>query len=282
MNFRICLMVVAAAFALLRTHAGTLATFRTSVGNMELELYDEDKPVTVSNFNKYVTSGRFTNQFIQRWVPNFVIQGGGYRVTNTTNGLKITSIPTYPPITNEYSVGRTFSNTYGTIAMARSSQTNSATSQWFISLKNNDFLDQVNGGFTVFGRVTGGTNILNLFIPPPPTNNINLLDLGITPIGEGTPVIGDPQTGAELFASLIYVDVRLRRDVGLSISPTRPGQRLITWNTVAGITNTLEYSSTPVPGPWTTYTNVIGTGQPYSLIDTSADADRAYRVTLTY
>jgi peptidyl-prolyl cis-trans isomerase A (cyclophilin A) len=271
-----------AFFGLTRVGAGTLATFRTSVGNMELEFYDEDKPITVSNFNKYVTSGRFTNQFIQRWPPGFVIQGGGYSVTNKTNGLKIAPIPTFGPIKNEYVADPRFSNTFGTIAMARSSAVDSATSQWFVNLKNNSFLDSVNGGFTVFGRVTGGTNVLNLFIPPPPTNNINLIDLGITPAGEGTPVIGDPITTEQLFAALIYVDVKLRRDVALTISVTRPGQRAISWNTVAGVTNTLQYSSAPAQNSWLTYTNIVGTGQIFSVIDKSADVEQAYRVTLTY
>src|SRR5215212_836009 len=99
--------------------AATLATFRTTLGTMEVEFYDEDKPVTVSNFVKYVTSGRFTNEFVQRWAPGFVIQGGGYAVTNTPNGLDLTPIEPFGTITNEYSVGRPFSNTYGTIAMAR-------------------------------------------------------------------------------------------------------------------------------------------------------------------
>src|SRR5205823_7448874 len=84
-------------------HTGTLATFVTTLGNMELELYDEDKPITVSNFVKYVTSGQFTNQFIQRWEPNFVVQAGGFRVTNTDAGLRIAAVPTYGNIKNEYS-----------------------------------------------------------------------------------------------------------------------------------------------------------------------------------
>src|SRR5690242_11955968 len=155
-------------FTIIRSvHCGTLLTLESTVGNMELELYDEDKPVTVSNFVKYVTSGVFTNLFIQRWEPNFVIQAGGFRVINTTNGLRVSQITSYGNITNEYSVGRTFSNTYGTIAMARQGGVvNSASSQWFLNLTNNSFLDKVDQGFTVFGHITSGTNILNLFIPP--------------------------------------------------------------------------------------------------------------------
>jgi cyclophilin family peptidyl-prolyl cis-trans isomerase len=262
-------------------HSGTLATFETRLGNMELEFYDEDKPVTVSNFVKYVTSGRFTNEFIQRWVPGFVIQGGGYAVTNTPNGLDLTPIEPFGTITNEYSVGRKFSNTYGTIAMARSSGKDSATSQWFLNLKDNSFLDDVNGGFTVFGRVTAGANILNLFIPPSPTN-LYSFNLGLTPQGEGTPVLGKATNNAQLFAGLIYVDIKLRRDLGLTVTRTFRGEKKISWNAVAGVTNTLEYSTSGLPGSWNVYTNIVGSGAVSALFDNSGDASRIYRVSLKY
>ncbi len=271
------LLLVGVRFA----QCGTLARFETTLGNMELEFYDDDKPVTVSNFIKYVTSGRFTNEFIQRWAPGFVIQGGGYTLTNTANGVRITSIQPFGTITNEYSVGRTFSNTYGTIAMARSSAKDSATSQWFLNLKDNSFLDSVNGGFTVFGHVTAGTNILNLFIPPAPTNLFSF-DLGLTPQGEGTPVIGDATNVAQVIAGLVYVDIKLHRDLGLTVSRTFRGEKVVSWNSVAGVTNTLEYSTTAIPTAWTVYTNVVGTGTVHSILDPSSDPKRIYRVALTY
>src|SRR5688572_5645985 len=127
-------------------------------------------------------------------------------------------------ITNEYSVGRTFSNTYGTIAMARQpTRTNSASSQWFLNLKNNSFLDSVDGGFTVFGRVIAGTNVLNLFIPPPPVHGIFRVNAG-----GGLSTLPTLSTNPS-FGDLIYVKVLLRtnlnRDLNLAVSPTRPGQR---------------------------------------------------------
>jgi len=262
-------------------YSGTLATFQTSLGNMELEFYDEDKPVTVSNFVKYVTTGRFTNQFIQRWAPGFVIQGGGYTLTNRADGVKITPIQPFGTITNEYSVGRRFSNTYGTIAMARGSGKDSATSQWFLNLKDNSGLDGVNGGFTVFGRVTAGTNILNLFVPPFPTN-LYSFDLGITPDNEGTPVIGNATNTAQLIAGLVYVDVKLRRDLGLTVTRTFRGETKISWNTVAGVANELEYSSSTLPGSWHVYTNLVGSGSVFAVLDSSGDANRVYRVGLRY
>src|SRR5213596_629688 len=108
--------------------AGTLAQFRTVFGDIEVELYDQDKPVTVQNFIRYVQSGAWSQMFIHRCEPNFVIQGGGYYVANrsTTNQF-ISSVTNYGTIVNEFAVGRRFSNVYGTIAMAKQSgNTNSA------------------------------------------------------------------------------------------------------------------------------------------------------------
>src|SRR5215471_5477987 len=95
------------------SQAGTLAQFRTVFGDMELELYDQDKPVTVQNFIRYVQTGAYTNCFSHRLVPGFVVQSGGFTLSNHTT---VYPVPTFPPITNEFGVGRRFSNIYGTIA----------------------------------------------------------------------------------------------------------------------------------------------------------------------
>src|SRR6516164_440224 len=116
-------------------HAGTLAQFRSPLGDVEVELYDQDKPQTVQNFIRYVQSGAYQNEFSHRLLPGFVLQGGGFAITNggTTNWT-IVQVPSYPPITNEFGIGQRFSNVYGTIAMAKlSGDTNSATSQWFFN-----------------------------------------------------------------------------------------------------------------------------------------------------
>src|SRR6185503_15720391 len=133
-------LVLLAAMALsLTTEAATIATFNTSVGSWDLELFDETKPITVSNFIKYGTSGRYMNQLIHRWVPGFVIQGGGFRVdTSNPAQYEIVRVQSFGNITNEAQVNTNYSNVYGTIAMARvGGQTNSANSQWFINLKDN-------------------------------------------------------------------------------------------------------------------------------------------------
>src|SRR6266566_2679133 len=148
------------------SNGGTLAQFRTVFGDIEVELYDQDKPVTVQKFIRYVQAGKYENGFAHRLVPGFVLQGGGYTVTNrgATNAA-ILAAATYPPITNEFSIGRRFSNVYGTIAMAKlGGNTNSASSQWYFNLANNSFLDapDTNDFFVVFGHVVNGTNVLNI------------------------------------------------------------------------------------------------------------------------
>src|SRR5439155_13923276 len=62
--------------------AGTLAQFRTSFGDIDVELYDQDKPVTVQNFVRYVQSGAYSNMFLHRCIPGFIVQGGGFSTTN--------------------------------------------------------------------------------------------------------------------------------------------------------------------------------------------------------
>ena len=149
-------------FTPLLASAGTLVQFRTTFGDIEVELYDQDKPVTVQNFLNYLKSGRYQNEIAHRLIPNFVIQGGGFVVSNNL----VSQISTFSPITNEFGVGRRFSNVYGTIAMAKlGGYTNSATSQWFFNLTNNISLDapDTNNFFVVFGHVITGTNVLNLF-----------------------------------------------------------------------------------------------------------------------
>ena len=148
--------------------AGTLAQFRTRFGDFDVELYDQDKPVTVRNFIRYVQSGAYTNMFLHRCLPGFVVQGGGFSTTNqlATNRFALfESVPNFGTITNEFNIGTRLSNTNGTIAMAKASgDPNSASSQWFFNLHDNSTnLDNQNGGFTVFGRLVRGTNVLNIF-----------------------------------------------------------------------------------------------------------------------
>ena len=136
-------------------------------GPIDFALYERQKPITTTNFLRYVDDGRYfttdpaTQQqaasFIHRSVPDFVIQGGGFIATSNPSSppdrLQPTQVAAYPAIQNEPGI----SNKRGTVAMAKlGDNPNSATSQWFINLADNSAnLDAQNGGFTVFARVVG-------------------------------------------------------------------------------------------------------------------------------
>lgn len=201
-------------FSLVSSSAATVVHFHTKLGDLDVELYDTDKPVTVQNFLLYVQGGSYnTNMFFHRVEPNFVLQGGGFEVVERgTTNADVVSIPTFPPITNEFNVGKFYSNTYGTIAMAKTSDPNSATSQFFFNLADNSAaLDNPNnsGGFTVFGRVILGTNVLNRFLVGPNNYMLKEVNLG-GPFAE-LPVLYSADltnlTFEELFANLIYVSI---------------------------------------------------------------------------
>ncbi|OFZ99572.1 MAG: hypothetical protein A3H35_03145 [Betaproteobacteria bacterium RIFCSPLOWO2_02_FULL_62_17] len=131
----------------------TTVRMQTSLGDIDIQLMDAAAPATVSNFLNYVTSAAYVNSFIHRSLPEFIIQGGGFRWNNATNAYS--AIPANAPVINEFSASR--SNLRGTIAMAKlGGDPNSATNQWFFNLADNsENLDGQNGGFTVFGQVIG-------------------------------------------------------------------------------------------------------------------------------
>jgi cyclophilin family peptidyl-prolyl cis-trans isomerase len=129
--------------------ANSVVRFSTNVGEIDIELFDTETPLTVDNFLSYVNAGRYNQSFIHRSVPGFVIQGGGFGLS----GNAVVSVPTDAAVPNEPGI----SNLRGTVAMAKlGDDPNSATSQWFINLEDNaENLDAQNGGFTVFGHVVG-------------------------------------------------------------------------------------------------------------------------------
>jgi cyclophilin family peptidyl-prolyl cis-trans isomerase len=117
-------------------------------------LFDKEAPGTIDNFLKYVDDGFFDGTIFHRVVPGFVIQGGGF--TEDMSQKK-----TQPPIKNEADNG--LKNERGTLSMARTSDVNSATSQFFVNLKDNAFLDHQRGnfGYAVFARVTEGMDVID-------------------------------------------------------------------------------------------------------------------------
>jgi cyclophilin family peptidyl-prolyl cis-trans isomerase len=111
-------LMMAAGTAILR--AGTLVRFRTTLGDVVVELYDREKPLTTSNFLRYVRAGRYTNMFAHRIVPGFVIQGGGFRVAHRgTASNTVESVAEFPCVSNEFDVGPRYRNLYGTLSMAK-------------------------------------------------------------------------------------------------------------------------------------------------------------------
>ncbi len=128
------------------------AILETSMGTITLELNEEKAPVTVANFIDYAKSGHYDGTIFHRVIDGFMIQGGGFTKEMNQKATKA-------PIRNEAANG--LKNTRGTIAMARTSVVDSATSQFFINLVDNDFLDFSSPtpqgfGYAVFGQVTDG------------------------------------------------------------------------------------------------------------------------------
>jgi cyclophilin family peptidyl-prolyl cis-trans isomerase len=129
----------------------------TSMGLIEAELYADKAPKTVANFLEYVNAGHYNGTVFHRVIPNFMIQGGGFSA-----GLKERT--TRAPIQNEADNG--LHNETGTLAMARTSDPQSASAQFFINTKNNDFLDfrdktSEGWGYAVFGKVTKGMSVVH-------------------------------------------------------------------------------------------------------------------------
>lgn len=133
----------------------TSVIMKTNKGDLTIELDAQSAPKTVENFLNYARSGHYDGTIFHRVIANFMIQGGGFTPDMKQKGTK-------PPIVNESSNG--LSNKKYTIAMARTSVPDSATSQFFINVTDNDFLDKAKSGdrvgYCVFGKVTSGTDVV--------------------------------------------------------------------------------------------------------------------------
>jgi cyclophilin family peptidyl-prolyl cis-trans isomerase len=151
------------AFAALLAFAATVQAadprveLKTNRGPIVLELYPEKAPKTVANFLEYVKDGQYDGTIFHRVIDGFMIQGGGF-----DGNMK--QKPTRAPIPNEAANG--LKNQVGTVAMARTSDPNSATAQFFINVKDNDFLNfrepsPQGYGYTVFGKVVSGMNVVS-------------------------------------------------------------------------------------------------------------------------
>jgi len=142
--------------------------FETSHGTFTVELFPKEAPVSVENFLRYVDDGHFDGTIFHRIVPGFVIQGGGL-------SADFANRKTRAPISNEAKNGLT--NDIGTIAMARTNAPHSASAQFFINVKGNDFLNAASAqdgwGYAVFGKVVSGLDVV--------------MNIAKTPTGPGGP-----------------------------------------------------------------------------------------------
>jgi cyclophilin family peptidyl-prolyl cis-trans isomerase len=129
--------------------------FKTSKGTFTVQLFDKQAPITVENFLQYADDGYFVGTVFHRVIPGFMIQGGGL-----TADLKAKA-GNRAPIENEAKNG--LKNKRGTLSMARTNDINSATSQFFVNVADNDFLDNKPGnfGYAVFGRIASGMEVID-------------------------------------------------------------------------------------------------------------------------
>ncbi len=147
------IFLIVGGFYTLSMEQKEIVILKTSLGEIEIELDSGKAPITVENFLKYVDQGYYNGLVFHRVIENFMIQGGGFDQTGKEKS-------TFPAIKLESNNG--LKNLKGTIAMARTSVPNSATSQFFINLQDNSFLDHTstNDGYAVFGKVVKGLEVV--------------------------------------------------------------------------------------------------------------------------
>lgn len=288
-------MVVLAALALqvatgLASHAGTLVRFRTVFGDMLVELLDEEKPATVANFLRYVESGRWTHLFTHRIAPGFVAQAGAFVVLDDpVSGPGFVRISDFGRVTNEFNTGPRRSNVYGTIAMAKKAgDPNSATTDWFFNLADNSAeLDVETGGYTVFGRVLSGTNVLEAFngftwrLPLAVQSTNRLYYLGesgpfnLFPLPPSFPSLNPLESAAQAVTNVVHLGIEVIPLQAHALSGRQAG---VGWTGIPGITNRVEVAGS-LTDAWTTLTNLVpAVGSPEVVDPSPGDGPRYYRI----
>jgi peptidyl-prolyl cis-trans isomerase A (cyclophilin A) len=176
-------MVLSASVTRAADDEKPVVVLETSAGQITLELDKAKAPISVENFLKYVDKGFYDGVAFHRVIPGFMIQTGGIKDEKDT--LIEKREDAFPPIKNES--GNGLSNARGTIAMARTSNPNSATSQFFINLGDNVRLDNYGGGYAVFGKVISGMDVVDAIARAETTtkadsNGMRHQDVPVTPI----------------------------------------------------------------------------------------------------
>ena len=186
------LVILSAAAASPAAAATPHVDIKTNVGTIRLELYPSKAPKTVANFLQYVREGHYSDTIFHRVIDGFMIQGGGFDGSYRQK-------PTRAPIPNEAqaAVKAGLKNDAGTIAMARTSDPNSATAQFFINLADNAFLNWGDprgdgSGYAVFGRVVAGMDVV--------------AKIAKTPTGRGGPFASDVPRDPIVIESMSLVD----------------------------------------------------------------------------
>lgn len=149
--------------------------FETSAGDVHIELFAEAAPITVENFLEYVDAGFYDGTIFHRVIPGFVIQGGGFTPDMVQK-------PTNPPIVNEADNG--LKNERGTLSMARTQVRDSATTQFFVNLAANAFLDhgERDFGYAVFGRVVEGMEVIDEIAAGETARRGGMADVPVDPV----------------------------------------------------------------------------------------------------
>lgn len=154
-----------------------VVNMETSLGNVKIELFEKEAPVSVKNFLDYAGAGFYNGTIFHRVIPGFMAQGGGFTPDRKQK-------PTNSPIKNEAANG--LKNDRGTIAMARTSAPDSATAQFFINVVNNDMLNRPSpdgSGYAVFGKVLEGMDVVDKIVSVK-TQNVNMVfqNFPVTPV----------------------------------------------------------------------------------------------------
>jgi len=188
------LVILSAAASTPAVAANPQVEVKTNVGTIRLELYPEKAPKTVANFLQYVRDGHYNGTIFHRVIDGFMIQGGGF-------DRDYRQKPTRAPIPNEAEAGvkAGLKNNLGTIAMARTSDPNSATAQFFINVANNEFLNWGDprgdgNGYAVFGKVVAGIDVVT--------------KIAETPTGRGGPFGRDVPREPIVIESMTLTDAR--------------------------------------------------------------------------
>jgi len=177
----VCLLLLGlclAGTAIASEGKNPVVVMETSMGTVKMELFQKEAPISVKNFLDYATSGFYDGTIFHRVIPGFMIQGGGF-------AAGLTMKTPHAPIKNEAANG--LKNDRGTLAMARTNMVDSASSQFFVNVANNEFLNHREGGpsvygYAVFGKVISGMDVVDKIAATQTGMQKGFADVPVTPV----------------------------------------------------------------------------------------------------